>query len=135
MVSILAKGLGIDWRLGACLFESLLLDHEWGVNVGNWAYNAGVGNDPRDRRFKTVTQGESYDVDNRLIRMWLPELAAALPAATVSRPWDAPPGAWADGFRYGIDYPRPLVDVTMQIGDASKPRDWTLRAKPVPPPI
>lgn len=34
--SFLAKALGQDWRLGAELFESLLLDHDWGVNYVNW---------------------------------------------------------------------------------------------------
>jgi deoxyribodipyrimidine photo-lyase len=42
--------------MGAALFECLLLDHEQGVNLANWAYFAGTGTDPRNRRFKTVTQ-------------------------------------------------------------------------------
>jgi deoxyribodipyrimidine photo-lyase len=46
---------------GAALFESLLLDHDVAVNYCNWQYFAGVGNDPRNRHFKTVTQGEQYD--------------------------------------------------------------------------
>lgn len=41
---------------GAELFESLLLDHDPGVNSCNWNYFAGIGNDPRNRHFKTVTQ-------------------------------------------------------------------------------
>ena len=34
--------LHLDWRLGAELFESLLLDHDWAVNACNWAYFAGA---------------------------------------------------------------------------------------------
>jgi deoxyribodipyrimidine photo-lyase len=41
---------------GADLFGCLLLDCEPAVNWANWAYFAGVGNDPRNRVFKTVTQ-------------------------------------------------------------------------------
>lgn len=41
---------------GAELFECLLLDSDVAVNYCNWNYFAGVGNDPRNRRFKTVTQ-------------------------------------------------------------------------------
>ncbi len=41
---------------GAELFECLLLDADEAVNYVNWNYFAGVGNDPRNRQFKTVTQ-------------------------------------------------------------------------------
>lgn len=50
------------------------MDHDWAVNTCNWAYNAGVGNDPRDRIFRTVSQGMMYDPHAALIRAWLPEL-------------------------------------------------------------
>jgi len=38
----LSQDLAVDWRLGAEIFESLLVDHDWGVNTSNWAYFAGV---------------------------------------------------------------------------------------------
>ncbi len=57
MASFLSKTLQQDWRLGAELFESLLVDCDEAVNYVNWNYFAGIGNDPRDRMFKTVTQG------------------------------------------------------------------------------
>jgi len=41
--------------------QALLVDHDEAVNTGNWAYNSGVGLDPRDRIFRTVSQGEKYD--------------------------------------------------------------------------
>lgn len=34
------------------------MDHEWTLNSTNWAYNSGVGSDPRDRVFRTVLQGQ-----------------------------------------------------------------------------
>ena len=40
----------------------------------------GTGNDPRDRQFKTVTQGLRYDPEAVLIRAWVPQLAALQPA-------------------------------------------------------
>ncbi len=43
-------------RAGAAVFQALLLDHDPAVNWANWSYMAGTGNDPRNRRFKTVTQ-------------------------------------------------------------------------------
>ncbi len=40
--SMLSQDLEVDWRLGAEIFESLLVDHDWGVNTSNWAYFAGA---------------------------------------------------------------------------------------------
>jgi deoxyribodipyrimidine photo-lyase len=38
-------------------------------------YNAGVGNDPRDRKFNIKRQAEMYDSDGKFQKMWLiPEL-------------------------------------------------------------
>lgn len=76
----------MDWRRGAAVFEALLVDHDWAVNTVNWAYFAGVGNDPRDRVFRTVSQGMTYDPHAELIRRWIPELAA-LPAEHAHQPW------------------------------------------------
>jgi len=57
VASYLAKHLGIDWRIGAEWYESLLCDYDLSSNWGNWQYNAGVGNDPREARvFNPVKQ-------------------------------------------------------------------------------
>ncbi|KAL8821887.1 MAG: hypothetical protein Q9191_007221 [Dirinaria sp. TL-2023a] len=57
VASFLAKHLGIDWRIGAEWYECLLIDYDVSSNWGNWQYNAGVGNDPRETRtFNPVKQ-------------------------------------------------------------------------------
>lgn len=57
VASFLAKHLEIDWRIGAEWYESLLCDYDLSNNWGNWQYNAGVGNDPREARvFNPVKQ-------------------------------------------------------------------------------
>ncbi|KAL9014647.1 MAG: hypothetical protein Q9173_000704 [Seirophora scorigena] len=62
VASFLAKHLGIDWRIGAEWYESLLSDYDLSSNWGNWQYNAGVGNDPREARvFNPVKQAFDYD--------------------------------------------------------------------------
>ena len=62
VASFLTKDLGLDWRLGAEWFESVLLDHDVCSNYGNWLYSAGLGNDPREnRKFNMVKQGLDYD--------------------------------------------------------------------------
>ena len=60
VASYLAKHMGVDWRVGAEWYESLLTDYDLSSNWGNWQYNAGVGNDPREARtFNPVKQVRS----------------------------------------------------------------------------
>ncbi|CAI7901269.1 unnamed protein product, partial [Closterium sp. NIES-53] len=40
--SFLVRDMGMDWRMGAEWFESLLLDHDPASNYGNWTYGAGM---------------------------------------------------------------------------------------------
>ena len=75
VASYWAKEWEQDWRIGAAYFESLLIDYDVHSNYGNWIYNAGVGNDPRDRKFNIKRQAEMYDADGKFQKMWLiPEL-------------------------------------------------------------
>lgn len=60
-----------DWRKGAAWFESLLVDYDPASNYGNWAYNSGVGNDPRDRVFNTELQASRYDGNGAYRALWL----------------------------------------------------------------
>lgn len=69
--SYFAKELKLDWRIGAAYFESLLLDYDVHSNYGNWMYVAGVGNDPRDRKFNTQLQAERYDGNRAFRKRWL----------------------------------------------------------------
>lgn len=72
VASYLVHELGLDWRMGAAYFESQLLDYDVCSNWGNWAYVAGVGNDPRpDRKFNTVRQAAEYDKDGSYRKLWL----------------------------------------------------------------
>jgi deoxyribodipyrimidine photo-lyase len=71
VASYFAKELLLDWRIGAAYFESLLLDYDVHSNYGNWMYVAGVGNDPRDRKFNTQLQADRYDGGHRFRKLWL----------------------------------------------------------------
>jgi deoxyribodipyrimidine photo-lyase len=74
VASYLTRDLGLDWRLGAMYFESLLIDHDPALNWGNWTYAAGVGSDPReDRYFLIPKQAQKYDPESRYIHHWLEE--------------------------------------------------------------
>ncbi|MFN4233473.1 MAG: DASH family cryptochrome [Bacteroidia bacterium] len=72
VASYLIHDLGIDWRWGARYFESQLLDYDVSSNWGNWAYIAGVGNDPRPfRKFNITKQQEQYDPNGTYINYWI----------------------------------------------------------------
>lgn len=71
VASYFAKELFLDWRIGAAYFESVLIDYDVHSNYGNWMYVAGVGNDPRDRKFNTQLQAERYDANYKFRKMWL----------------------------------------------------------------
>ncbi|WP_181039995.1 DASH family cryptochrome [Aureitalea marina] len=71
VASYFSKDMGLDWRIGAAYFESMLIDYDVHSNYGNWMYVAGVGNDPRDRKFNVASQAERYDPNGRFQRIWL----------------------------------------------------------------
>jgi deoxyribodipyrimidine photo-lyase len=111
VASFLTKNLGIDWRMGAEWFESLLIDYDVCSNWGNWNYTAGVGNDARGfRYFNIPKQTKDYDPQGKYIKHWLPELAS-LPGDKVREPWKLSQDEQKQfGVRLGVDYPRPVVD-------------------------
>lgn len=98
---------------GAELFQCLLLDHDAAVNLSSWAYVAGVGADPRDRLFKTVTQGERYDPQALLAAAWLPELSHLPPGEQAQWQLDSRPPPTHCSFAC---VPAALVFVHRRIG-------------------
>nr|WP_321222484.1 DASH family cryptochrome [uncultured Psychroserpens sp.] len=73
VASYFAKELLLDWRIGAAYFEAMLLDYDVHSNYGNWMYVAGVGNDPRDRKFNVDLQAQRYDSNGKFQKLWLQE--------------------------------------------------------------
>lgn len=70
--SYLVNDLGVNWTWGAAWFEHLLVDYDPAANWGNWAYVAGVGNDPRPHRyFNPKIQAERYDPKGLHAKHWL----------------------------------------------------------------
>ena len=67
--------LRLPWTWGARYFEWWLIDAQPALNTGNWAYLAGVGNDPRSfngppRRFDLERQVRLYDPEEMHRRLW-----------------------------------------------------------------
>ncbi|KAL8644535.1 MAG: hypothetical protein Q9226_007712, partial [Calogaya cf. arnoldii] len=91
VASFLAKHLSIDWRIGAEWYESLLTDYDLSNNWGNWQYNAGVGNDPREARvFNPVKQAHDYDPKGEYVKNWIEELRPLDDPQLLFQPWKIP---------------------------------------------
>lgn len=87
VAAFFVNDLNQDWREGAAYFEQRLIDYDVESNWGNWAYLAGVGNDPRkDRRFNVIGQAKKYDPMGKFVKYWLPELKE-LDDEDVHEPW------------------------------------------------
>ena len=72
VASYLCNDLKLDWRLGATYFEQQLIDYDVCSNWGNWAYLAGVGNDPREKRYFNIEkQAAQYDKNKTYVNLWL----------------------------------------------------------------
>ena len=71
VASYLIDQFKFDWRIGAAWFEEQLIDYDVSSNWGNWAYLAGVGNDPRGgRQFNIEKQAELYDKKYVFRALW-----------------------------------------------------------------
>jgi deoxyribodipyrimidine photo-lyase len=78
--SYLVHDLKVTWTWGAAYFEEKLIDYNPASNWGNWAYVAGVGNDPRENRYFNIQkQAKDYDPKGEYMKLWLPELNALNP--------------------------------------------------------
>jgi deoxyribodipyrimidine photo-lyase len=109
VASFLVKDLKVEWTWGASYFESELIDYDVTSNWGNWNYVAGIGNDPREKRyFNVISQAKKYDPDGKYVKHWLPELSK-IPKDKVHTPYRLT--AMEEklyGTRLGLDYPKPV---------------------------
>ncbi|MFN3754667.1 DASH family cryptochrome [Flavobacterium sp.] len=72
VASYFCNDLKLDWRYGASYFEQQLIDYDVCSNWGNWAYLAGVGNDPRGNRYFNIEkQASDYDKNKIFRDLWL----------------------------------------------------------------
>ena len=75
VASYLCHDLKLDWRYGAAYFEQQLIDYDVSSNWCNWAYIAGVGNNPRNNAvFNVIKQAEDYDKNKSYRKLWLNQI-------------------------------------------------------------
>lgn len=120
VASFLAQNLNFDWRWGAAYFESKLIDYDVCSNWGNWAYNATVGHDPRNRYFNIINQARKYDKKGEYVRHWLPELKE-LPAEFIHEPYKMTTDQQKlFDVQIGADYPEPVLDLDKSYEEIKK---------------
>ena len=75
VAGFLVNTLKADWTKGAKFFEQKLIDYSPASNWGNWAFIAGINNDPKDSKFfNLVKQPAEPGQKSDFIDTWLPEL-------------------------------------------------------------
>ena len=71
VASYLIHQLKVNWTWGAAWFEHALIDYDPCSNWLNWAYIAGVGNDPRNgREFNVESQRQQHDPKGEYVALW-----------------------------------------------------------------
>ena len=120
VASFLAQNLNFDWRWGAAWFESKLIDYDVCSNWGNWAYNATVGHDPRNRYFNILNQADKYDKKGDFVRHWIPELKD-VPAEFIHEPHTMSiDQKKLLNAEIGKDYPEPMIDLETSYNEIRK---------------
>ncbi|KAK3268443.1 Myosin-3 [Cymbomonas tetramitiformis] len=119
VASYLALELGLDWRIGADHFESLLLDYDCCSNWGNWVAAAGMTGG-RVNRFNILKQSKDYDLQGDYVRAWIPELKD-VPTSKIHTPWQMTPEEQEkSGCKIGETYPRPIPNQAQNGGGGGK---------------
>ncbi len=119
VASFLAKHLGIDWRIGAEWYESMLVDYDLSNNWGNWQYTAGVGNDPRGeaRVFNPVKQAFDYDSEGQYVKNWVEELRQLDDPQVIFQAWKVPEEQRKEVGLAGLEWVEsPLKRIEFHVG-------------------
>ncbi len=128
VTSFLTKNLGINWLWGAKWFESLLIDYDAASNYGNWAYQAGVGNDARQfRYFNIEKQSLDYDPKGKYVKHWLSGIKN-LPNSKALFPYKLSVEEQNQyGFKLSEHYYKPIVNLTKSAEEQKNKYEKTLK--------
>lgn len=105
VASFFVHDLNQDWRIGAAYYESVLIDYDVASNYCNWMYVAGVGNDPRSRKFNIIKQAKQYDADGAFVKNYIPELIDLEPTFC-HHPWTRKNDLFQSDV--SLNYPSPI---------------------------
>lgn len=113
LVSFLCFNIDQDWRRGVYRIANLFLDYEPGIHYPQFQMQAGVTGVNTVRIYNPVKQSEENDPDGEFIKRWVPELEK-IPLNYLHQPWKMPLlEQQMYGIKIGIDYPMPIVDLSL----------------------
>ncbi|MEL6591158.1 MAG: FAD-binding domain-containing protein, partial [Bacteroidota bacterium] len=129
LVSFLTHHLWLDWKRGALFLGRMFLDFEPGIHYPQFQMQSGATGVNTLRIYNPVLQSQKHDNQGLFLEKWVPELNK-LPLAMRHAPWKLT--ALEEkfyGFRKGIDYPEPIVDI-QQTHAYARDRLWQHQVHP-----
>lgn len=112
LVSFLTHHLWLDWKDGAHFLARQFLDFEPGIHFTQFQMQAGTTGINTIRIYNPIKQALDNDPRAIFIKKWVPELRK-LPFYLALEPWKISPIEEIQyNFRYGVDYPKRIVDIS-----------------------
>lgn len=118
LVSFGCHALNLHWKDLSVHLAQQFLDFEPGIHYPQLQMQAAVTGVNTVRIYNPVKQAEEQDPHGIFIERWVPELAP-LPMPFRAAPWLLTEiDCVGYEFQFGIDYPKPLVDLTTALREA-----------------